>query len=236
MGYGERMEEGDLERDRRLAEACAAGDSAAIAELERLYFSQMGAAVTRVLGSSAERDDALQTIRRKLLVGEAGKPARIGEYAGRGSLAGWLRVVAVRTAISMKRGAKREQRTDSDEPLLDIPAVESAELGTLRARYKDEFKAAFQASLAALSPRDRNVLRLSYLDGLNIDQIGAVYRVHRATVARWLAAAREQLFDATRERLSEKLGLTPSEFTSIVALVRSHVDLSLHRYLAEDEE
>jgi RNA polymerase sigma-70 factor (ECF subfamily) len=69
------------------------------------------------------------------------------------------------------------------------------------------------------------------LDGLNLDQIGAVHRVHRATVARWIAAARESLLERTRKGLEEKLQLQGSEFESLMGLVRSQLDLSIHSFL-----
>jgi transposase len=36
-------------------------------------------------------------------------------------------------------------------------------------------------------------LRYHHVDGLNIDEIGAIYRVHRVTAFRWLEKAKEQL-------------------------------------------
>jgi hypothetical protein len=38
-----------------------------------------------------------------LLVGSDGEPPRIGEYAGRGALQGWLRISAVRVALRLSR-------------------------------------------------------------------------------------------------------------------------------------
>ena len=69
---------------------------------------------------------------------------------------------------------------------------------------------------------------------LGIDHIGKVYDVHRATAARWLTRARESLFEMTRSHLRAELGLDDDEFQSLVRLVRSRLDVSVCRILAED--
>ena len=43
--------------------------------------------------------------------------------------------------------------------------------------------------MQTLSAQERTVLRLHVLDGLGTDEIGALYKVHRTTVARWQAQA-----------------------------------------------
>ena len=60
-------------------------------------------------------------------------------------------------------------------------------------------------------------------------------KVSRATVARWLAAAREALHDETRRELLGHLRVSPSELDSIAALVRSQVELSLAGLVAGRE-
>jgi RNA polymerase sigma-70 factor (ECF subfamily) len=72
------------------------------------------------------------------------------------------------------------------------------------------------------------------VDELNVDQIGALFRVHRATAARWVVRAREALFDDTAKRLAEALGVLPEQLTSILDAVRSHVDVSLLRVLGAE--
>jgi RNA polymerase sigma-70 factor (ECF subfamily) len=95
-------------------------------------------------------------------------------------------------------------------------------------------KRAFHLAVAELEPRERNLLRMHLLDGLSIDQIGVFYRIHRATAFRWVAKARERVWDETRNRLREKLRLSPSEYDSILHQVRSQLDLSIERVLGSD--
>jgi RNA polymerase sigma-70 factor (ECF subfamily) len=70
---------------------------------------------------------------------------------------------------------------------------------------------------------------MHFVDGLTIDEIGALYQVHRATAARWISGARNTLLADTRARLTARLALTPSQFDSLMRLVRSELDLSLQR-------
>jgi RNA polymerase sigma-70 factor (ECF subfamily) len=103
------------------------------------------------------------------------------------------------------------------------------------ARYGPAFKRAFQTALAELEPRERMLLRFQYVDGLTVDQMGALYRVHRATAARWVAQAREKLGEQTRRHLVRELGTHEGGLTSILEIVQGHVDVSLVRVLGEAE-
>jgi RNA polymerase sigma-70 factor, ECF subfamily len=217
-----------------LAWAAARGDAPAIAAIERRYMPAARIAVARVLGDD-RAEDAMQEVRAKLFVSDDG-PRKIAEYQGRGSLPGWLRVVAVRVALSIRRKSKRgEDREASDDPLIELAGPLDPELEHLKSRYRGEIKAAFQAALASLTARERNLLRMHFVERLTIDDLGVMNHVHRATVARWIAALRERLFDATRDDLTRRLGLDRSEFESLVALVRSQLDVSLHRFLDVDD-
>ena len=75
------------------------------------------------------------------------------------------------------------------------------------------------------------LLRYQLIDGLTIDEIGALSRVHRATAARWLATIRDGLVERTRELLGEALGVDSVEAASIVRMVQSQLDVSVIRHL-----
>jgi RNA polymerase sigma-70 factor (ECF subfamily) len=211
--------------DLRLAFGCARGVAAALTLLERDYLGPARSALARML-SPSEAEDAIQSLRERVLVGRDGSPPRITEYEGRGSLASWLKVIAVRIGMRV-----REQRKDlgsQDEyALFDLPAVLAADIEPLRDRYSAAFKRAFHAALSALPPRERTLLRLQFIDELTVDQVGVLYRVHRATAARWLVAARQSLLEQTRMHLAAELGLCSDQLSSILEIVINHVDLSL---------
>jgi len=102
----------------------------------------------------------------------------------------------------------------------------------LKSMYAEHVATATREALATLSPRARTLLRLHHLDGLTVDDLGRMYNVHRATAARWLAAAREAVFDETRLRLEATLGIGEDSVVSIVRLVQSQLVLSMRRLLA----
>jgi hypothetical protein len=54
-----------------------------------------------------------------------------------------------------------------------------------------------------------------------------MYRVHRATVARWLARGRDRLMRETRAALLSRLRLPGDEIDSILRLIGSRVDISI---------
>ena len=221
--------------DLHLAFACAGGNAEALREFDRRYHGEIPGALSRLRSSRTTIDEVSQMVREKLFVAPPGGRPKIAEYAGRGALLSWLRAVAVRTALSHRRREGLEpQLHDDGEPLLAVAgATEDPELEHIRARYAEPFKTAFHDALRALTPQDRNVLRLHVVDGLNIDQVGAVYGVHRATVARWIAQSREALVEKTRALLSERLRLDTQEFESLTRLCRSRLDLSMGRVLGE---
>jgi RNA polymerase sigma-70 factor (ECF subfamily) len=170
----------------------------------------VGAFVAHIDASADFADEVRQQLRERLLVGAQ---PRIADYRGQGALGGWLRVAAVRTALTIKRAASRAEIAAPSPPAPD------PELDFLKTRYRGELEAAFRATLEKLPADERNVLRLHYLDGCNIDEIGAVYPVHRSTVARWLADSRQTLLDETRRRLVERLDLKEGEIDSLIDLV-----------------
>ena len=209
--------------DLALARACADGDRAALAELERRLAGDLAGALSRIGLTRAEIDEVGQIVRERLLVARDGRPPKIIEYAGRGPLMGRLRAVVVRAGIDLRR----QRRNDlDDEPLLEATAAtDDPATEALRARYADAFRIAFVDAVRALSPDERNALRLNVVDGLNIEQIGTVFGVHRATVARWIARARETVADETRRLLQERLGLHEGEVESLVRLCRSRIEI-----------
>ena len=66
---------------------------------------------------------------------------------------------------------------------------------------------------------------------MNIDEIGALYNVHRSTIARWRAACREALAERTRAILVAELNISTEDLDSLVRLIQSQFDVSLYRLL-----
>ncbi len=224
-------------QDLWLAFACGQGNKAAIAELDRQLEPVVEAALAR-MKDKVSVEDVAQLLREKLLVAKDGASPKILDYSGRGPLGGWMRIAAIRTALSLTRhGDAAGMQAVTREALLAVPAVASdPELDHLRKRYAKEFKEAFEAALAELTAEERNLLRLSLVDQLSIDEIGTVFGIHRATAARRVARAREVVQERTRKILSKRLDVGTAELRSIMGYIRSHLDLSIQRLLAADPE
>lgn len=211
--------------DMALARACAGGDPGALAELERRFSADLAGALSRVGLGRSEIDEVGQIVRERLLVARPDRPPKILEYAGRGPLVGWLRAVIVRAGIDLRRQRRAHESAD-DEPLVEATAAsDDPAIEALRVRYADAFRAAFIDAVRALPTDERNALRLNVVDGLNIEQIGNLFGVHRATVARWIAHARDAIGEGTRRLLKERLGLQEGEVESLVRLCRSRIDV-----------
>lgn len=217
--------------DLYIAIACAAGDGAALRAFEARYFPGIGPALARVSTDPAFVDEVKQLVREKLFVGA---PPRIVELAGHGDLGGLVRVVALRTALNLRRSQARVELTDDATMLDALVASADPRLHALRQQQKALVKGAFEAAVAALEPRDRNLLRMYLLHELGIDELGRVHQVHRATVARWLERIREQLRKTTIAGLREQLGLDRDEVESLIGAAESSLQISFHRLLGAD--
>ena len=207
---GEQLEDRHVE-DLYLAWGCARGDTTALATFERDIIP----IVERVLASFSDRGEVLQILRERMLVA----PAGIAAYDGRAPLATWLRVCATRIGLREHERAQRHESAD-DVRLAELaPGVPDPGLAYLRRLYGASFRTAFDAAVASLAPRERNLLRMSVIDGLGIDQLAKIFHVHRSTVARRLELARETLVAATRERMRAELDISESELDSIMRVL-----------------
>lgn len=215
--------------------ACGTGDGKAIAEVEARYFPDVDAALGK-MGLSADRiGEVKQGLRRLLFVGDpdVGTAPRITEYRGTGDLRAWLRVTAMRAALKLLRRESRE--TPTDDALLEARAQQDdPELAYMKAAYRASFKIAFQEALDSLLPRERTLLKQQIVDGLGIDELAPLYEVHRATAARWVQSAREKLLTRTRRTFMLNARISSDECESIMRMVRSQLDMSLHRRLGSE--
>jgi RNA polymerase sigma-70 factor (ECF subfamily) len=215
--------------DLYLACACTLGSSEALAAFDREFLLNVPRFVAHIDNSEAFGEEVRQILREKLLLSPPGAVPKIGHYSGKGPLGGWVRVSAVRAAIDLRRS--RGDESDRSE-LADVVAEQSSpEMAFIKARFRGEFQQALEAALKGLPPKDKNLLRMHFVDGLSIDRIGVVYNIHRATAARWIVRSRQHLLRETYRYLRERLRLSPSEFESLAALVRSQLDLHISRLL-----
>ncbi len=216
--------------------ACLHGDKHALEAFRNTFVPRIRAAVGR-MASSAVIEEVTQDVLKKLLVGDEQRKPAIAQYAGRGHIAVWVRVTALRAAQrSVDKERKRQAESGDQQVLERAAAIKDPELLRLKEMCGGHFKSAFQRAFANLSARERNILRYELRHGMNIDAIGKLYDVHRSTVARWRAACRATLLKQTRDILIRELKLSSSDCDSLIRFVRSQLDMSLTRLLQSETE
>ncbi len=209
-----------------LAAACAVQLPGASTRFEAELFPSLRRTLAKMDSGSTFADEVLQHLRVRLFA----SPDRslLLTYSGRGALGAWLKVVTVRDAQRLRKKGAGAADGDSDEGLARLPSPSAdPELAFLKLQHRQDFKEAFGEAMATLDQRQKNVLQMNLVQGLSIDEVGRVYAVHRATAARWVSAAREQLVTQTRQRLAERLKLASGELDSLMGAVRSNLSVSL---------
>lgn len=182
--------------------------------------------------------DAAEDLLHERLARLLGPVERIG-WLGRGRLLHWLRV-ALRGDLIRHLGARRREH-DAD-PVISVLAGElgvsasalDLELDVNLLRHGAAVREAMGEGFAALTARQKAVMRYVLLEGLTANQVAAIYGVHRVTVQSWLKDARESILSAARSTLRDRFGLR--EVTDLLAQLARRVDLSLSRHLGAEPD
>ncbi|HLL25443.1 MAG TPA: hypothetical protein VK427_25075, partial [Kofleriaceae bacterium] len=155
-----------------LVTAVLGGCRAAVAVFEKLVRDETTRAITRLGANAPAAEDVAQELLFKLLVKQTPAEPKLAAYGGHGALHAWLRVAAVRAAISLTR---RKHENLVEDAALAAVADESDDqaLAFLKTSYRAEFKRAFEATLAEMPRRARTLLRLQIIDHLTLEEIGA---------------------------------------------------------------
>jgi RNA polymerase sigma-70 factor, ECF subfamily len=206
-----------------LVSAVLAGNQEALRVFDSILAS-VAVVAGRIDSARSFIDDVSQELRVKLLTGDAPK---LRGYSAVGPLREWLRVAALRTALNLKR-------SDRLLPTDDVPVVavlDGLDDAQMKKRYLPELNAALEGVIRELSVRERTLLRLHFVDGLTIDRIAVIYRVHRATAARWLVAVRRRLLEDLQARLGETHGLGATDIRSLYRRMQDDVHVTISRVL-----
>lgn len=220
-----------LHADVYLAIGACDGDAAAARACDALVAREVDFAAARLRATATQADDVRSELRRLFFTRDPHRASALATFTGRGDLRGYARVVAARALAKRMQRDGREEELDSRVFALLEPAIDP-EVLVLRERYRGIVEAALVAALGELAPRERAVLRFHLVEGWTVDQLAARYATHRSTASRWICAARESLRVGIRSRLAAALVITESQIDSIVALVTSHIEVSLDRLLS----
>src|ERR1043166_4623933 len=131
------------------------------AELERLHAASYGWALACCSREPQEAEDVLQTVYWKILAGKA-------RYDGRAEVKTWLFAVIRRTAADAvrKKTLRRLLMLDYEREAVSDQASRSSDATIERS----EMQPLFQNALAALPPRQQQVLELVFYHELTIEQ------------------------------------------------------------------
>lgn len=143
--------------DTALVSAMRTGDQSAMGLLYDRYSSIVYSVALRVLGDTGAAEDVLQEVFMQLWR----NPAAFD--SNRGSLAGWLAVIARNRAIDCLR--KRHPETDIEDVVVSIEPDLVSE--TERARAVDKIRTA----LGAIPSAQRMALEMAFFEGLTHSEI-----------------------------------------------------------------
>jgi RNA polymerase sigma-70 factor (ECF subfamily) len=143
----------------------------------------------------------------------------------------WIHVAAVRVAIDLKRRLQPDAAAALPAGAEDYE--HDPESAYLRERYRDDLQVAFREALGALSARQRNILRMHFLDGVSLDRMAAMYGMHRTTMGRCVTQACDRAISTTRKKLGARVNLPARAVDSIIGLLRSAIDFSASMLLSD---
>lgn len=214
-----------------LACACAEQVQGAAAAFEDRFGRVIRRAVSRVLATADERQEAERRAWQQLL-GGGDEPARIAEYRGRGPLEKWISVAAMRVAIAIGRSESAERRL-RDKAITEASGIDPERM--LKGELRTAFETAVSQALGQLKPRERLVLKLYLVSGMTLEAIGKTLGVTRQAITKTLANARETLVTEVGTSVRERLKVSKDDLASLLRYVASQLDVSISRVLAKKE-
>lgn len=218
-----------------LAHLALANDPAALSAVDRLIVAEAKHAAQHLRAGPSFADELAQQVRQRVL---APPDPKLADYTGRGSLKKWLRATAMRLGLNLMsfEGRHRSESDDDDDALGQLQAsAASPELAMVKAETAAHFTEALRAAFTKLSPKERNLLRLYFLDGVSSAQLAQTYGTHRVTVTRWLATARATVIEAAVAQLRSQGVLSTASVGDLHWLVRSQLSTGWTDALRTDE-
>ena len=184
-----------------LAHGCAAGNQHAwdvflTRYRESIY--QSARSITRNETTGKELADSLYAELYGLGPAED-RRSKLALYSGRGSLAGWLRMVLAQSYVNQIRAGKRLVSIEEEEEMHGTQyAAATPEAATVA---EPRLREATDEMLRELSEEERFLLSSYFLDGRRLAEIGRTLGVHESTISRKM----EKLLKEIRKRIRKGL-------------------------------
>lgn len=225
-----------------LAVACAKGDESAWESFFREYRSYLiGVARSMVQDPSTAEQLADSTFGELYGVrgSEENRVSKFSFYSGRGSLRGWLRAVVYQLFADSHRQTSRFVQTEEAEEMDRLARSgasserPSAEMTFIRERYHSAVSSALRAGLAELEARERLMLVYYYCDEMTLREVGRHFKVHEATISRWLVKVQKKLRKLVAKKLEHDYRFNRSEAREAMEQAAEQADISIRDYLIE---
>ncbi len=234
--------------DLALAHACATGQEAAwefFVEIYRPYLRSAAAAILKVNSSSAEARELADSLFAELYGlsdGKTGERSLFRYFHGRSSLKTWLRAILAQRRIDAVRAARRFESLDEPDGDGKVREIAEKVVSSLadphRERYVKLFQLALETALSRIETRDRQRLKLYYVEEKTLAEIGKKLGEHESSVSRNLDRIRKEM----RESIEEILGkpqpgpaLSEAQIALCFEYAAEDVPIDLGKLLKQDE-
>ncbi len=181
--------------DGELIRAAAAGDERAIGALYDRYGAVLYAVAFRIVGQRADAEEVVIEA-----FAQAWRDATRFE-AARGSVAGWLTMIARSRALDMVRARSRRERITAsaaaDRPDTS-PGMGDWRVDPSRAVDHAERRVRVQEALESLSPPQRQAIELAYFEGLSQSEIAERLQEPLGTIKTRMRLGMQKLRESLR--------------------------------------
>jgi RNA polymerase sigma-70 factor (ECF subfamily) len=178
------MKTASADEDRRLAAACATGDSAAFERIYRLHGERMKSIAFNHLGNVSDAEDAVQETLLK--VHRAAKT-----FTGEAAFSTWMFRILINTCYDALR---RRKRRPEEEAIDDMPV----ERGTVA--VDDAKRITLRNLLGRLTEQRRTVFTLFEIEGLSHAEIASILGISEGNSKWILFSTKKQLQEMWKSR------------------------------------
>lgn len=228
--------------DLYLVAACCLGDEGAWRHLYEHYHGFIDRVAATACSNQAEAEELAAALMSELALpvnSDATEP-KLAFYSGIGSLQGWLRVMIGRRVIDAHRRRGPTESLDDPDALFSLAQLSAVpnnpEDEISRQRYSEAVSEAFREAMAKLETREQLLLLLYYRDGRTLKEIGALpsFRVHEATVSRWLEKVHRRLRMEFEGYLRSTKRLSAEEIATCSEIAMTQCVVDVERVLAPE--
>jgi RNA polymerase sigma-70 factor (ECF subfamily) len=223
-----------LHDDLYLACACSERVPLAFETFDREYMAKLSPLLSRRFAPDVI-DEILQNVRDRFLVGPPDGRPDISLYEGRGRLRQMLLVAAFRAGSD--RVGHGGHVIDLEEIVDHVfaPGLDP-ELEALKRNSREVLGSCVRDALATLSPKDRSLVRLHFLDGVPMVDIGRLFGVSQPTISRWVQTIRKKVRNELERLLRERHHIGSKEIKSFLATLGSRLDLPISEIFRSDAD